>query len=94
MQDYFKGEQIKEANVETFENMSDGYSKDWKNVYYDREIIKNADIENFIIIGYEYAKDWKYFYYNGVIIKDTDVNSFQIIYKKNYYFLFKFIGFK
>lgn len=88
MQDYFKGEQIKEANAETFENMSDKYSKDWKNVYYGKEIIKNADIENFIIIGYGYAKDWKYFYYNGEIIKILMLILFKL-FKKNYYFLFK-----
>jgi len=56
MQDFFKGELIKGTYAETFENMSDEYSKDCKNVYYDRKIIKNADIENFIIMVMDMQK--------------------------------------
>ena len=50
MKSISKGEQIKEANAETFVNMSDGYAKDWKYFYYNGEIIKDTDVNSFQII--------------------------------------------
>ena len=50
MKSILKGEQIKEANAETFGNLSDEYAKDWKYFYYNGEIIKDTDVNSFQII--------------------------------------------
>ena len=47
---YFKGEEVKEADVGTFENIGDGYAKDWKTVYYNGEMMKDAEVQSFQII--------------------------------------------
>ena len=47
---YFRGEEVKGADVGTFENIGAGYAKDFKTVYYNGEMMKDAEVQSFQII--------------------------------------------
>ena len=80
------------VDLETFEVLGEGYSKDKNNVYYKMEIITAVDPKTFEILKYTtedgryypYSKDKNNVYYNREIITGADPATFEIL--KNSYF--------
>lgn len=57
--------------------ISNYYSKDKHNIYYNQEIIPAADVKTFIPIGDDFGKDAKNAYYQKQMLRGVDVKSFK-----------------
>ena len=69
---YYAGEVIPTADPLTFKPISWYYSKDEKNVFYNKYIIQGADLSTFQVSGDSYespATDKNHIYQNGVIVE-------------------------
>ncbi len=83
---YFNDREIKEADYNTFQVLSNIYSKDAKNVYTYGEIFENVDVNTFGLIsplyGF-YAKDKDNVYGRAIKIEDADPTTFEYIGRHN-----------
>ncbi len=81
---YYVDQKIDWADIDSFEILSNNYSKDKNNVYYWGKKIKDADIKTFELLNnkdkyIEYAKDKKSVYYLDSKLKDADPKTFELI---------------
>lgn len=73
----YKGIECPEIDVESFESLSYGYSKDRKNVYYESKKIIGAVISSFEILSPDYAKDNKNVFYKNAVVEKADPKTFK-----------------
>ena len=76
----YKGEEVKDADINTFENISYStescnyrdYGKDNKNVYFKNSKVEGADPESFAMLKQGYYKDKRYVYFYGKRLEGSD----------------------
>lgn len=82
---YYCGELIEGADLNTFEEMGDGYYKDKDFVFYKYDYgrsirrITGSDSESFKFIENGYTRDRNQIYYQGVTLEGVDIESFETI---------------
>jgi len=76
------GDILKDADVNTFENIGDGYAKDKNYVWNMAKLINGADSLTFKVLSDGYAKDKDKVYFDGSIINNVDTSSFDVVEEK------------
>lgn len=76
---YFMGLPINSGNIdmESFEVVGDGYTKDKNHVYYKDKLLPDSHPQTFEILSKEYAKDKNKVYNLGVILENYEPSTFE-----------------
>lgn len=87
---YFYKKILPQANPETFNPMSTGYSivkagKDHQHVYHDAEIVDGVDAQSFELIDGAYSKDKNQVYYHFKPVENADPDTFSKLEGTHYY---------
>lgn len=77
-QDHFY-RQVEGADIDSFEVMTEYYTKDKNNVYYLGKQLKNADPKTFKILNNSYSRDRNFVYLEDKQIKEIDIKTFQFL---------------
>lgn len=75
---YFRGREISDAHVSSFEVLGDGYAKDSFNVYWNGRVMDDAHAMSFESLGWGYAKDPFHVFWRGEILDGAMPSSFKV----------------
>lgn len=75
---FFRGREISDAHVSSFEVLGDGYAKDSFNVYWNGRVMDDAHAMSFESLGWGYAKDPFHVFWRGEILDDASPSSFKV----------------
>lgn len=75
---FFRGYEIKGADIESFEQFPGGWAKDKKHCYSGNMKLKNADTLTFEVLNFTYVKDKSNVWTVGGRIPEADIGTFEI----------------
>lgn len=75
---FFRGREISDAHVSSFEVLGDGYAKDSFNVYWNGRVMDDAHAMSFESLGWGYAKDPFHVFWRGEILDGAMPSSFKV----------------
>lgn len=75
---FFRGREISDAHVSSFEVLGDGYAKDSFNVYWNGRVMDDAHAMSFEFLGWGYAKDPFRVFWRGEIVDGARPSSFKV----------------
>ena len=75
---YFRGYEIKGADIESFEQFPGAWAKDKNHCYLTSTRLQNSDPTTFEVLNFSYAKDKHNAWTMGGRIPDADVETFEV----------------
>jgi len=75
---YFRGYEIKGADIESFEHFSGSWAKDRKNCYSGNMKLQGADPSTFEVMNFTYAKDNSSVWTIGGRVIEADIETFEV----------------
>ena len=76
---YYCGEKIKDVDLNSFEILSYGYSKDKNNIYYEENTFLNGSIKNLEIYNRYFFRNNGYLYLRRIFFNDTFIENLKKI---------------
>lgn len=70
---------LREADVNTFISLRNGYGLDSNNVWFQKFVIKKADSRSWVYLGHDYSTDTKSVFYMERMIENVDHDRFTVI---------------